>query len=190
MASKICGHYAGVAKQTTIIPVKVGEPGFIDLATFFEAWSRIVQDIRRRRAMNPSTATPGKTIVNISSGATPINILADMALTATLKQHINALIGLDVIIVAAAGNSAKDQNSAEIRSYPAKLAAPNLPIIVASSLNTQFGISSFSNYGPQTCVWGIGEGCVLAVNRGTDFYQADGTSYGKFQIMIFSSNHD
>ena len=177
VASKICGKVAGVAKRTTIIPVKV-KGDATTLAIWIAAWRQILEDIQRRQNMNPPTALAGKTIINISGGFDSTNQVVRMGMSA-VRNHIQGIIALDVVIVSAAGNSRMEQGgNPEIRSFPAFWASDNLPIIVASSLDGQFNEAPTSNYGPQTSVWGIGVHNLIAVSYRQSYYWSSGTSLG------------
>ena len=177
VASKICGRMSGVAKKTTIIPVKI-DPDRNDLVGITAMWRWTLDDIRRRQNMDPPTALAGKTIINISISCTPGNDIDRLGLS-IIQFHIQSIIALDVVIVSAAGNKRiRQAGNPAIYSYPSFLASNSLPIIVASALDQQFYEVDFSNYGPKTSAWGIGVDVVVAVHNTQSFIKDSGTSFG------------
>lgn len=100
-----------------------------------------------------------------------------------MRLTITSLMELGVIVVVPAGNIGKGSDTSvldttsEVRHPPAMWAEDGFPLIVASSVSQSFSLTPDSKYGPQTCVWGVGEWCVVA-NLDSYTYRS-GTSYGK-----------
>ncbi len=146
----MCGIRSGVAKKTTIIPVRYNTKS-LTFALAILLWRDILKDVRERQNASPPTALPGKTVINFSGGVQS----NDPRYEERLKPIIQEIMDLGVVIVAAAGNSAKSAGPA-ITIFPAAWAAIDFPVIVVSSVERDLSISDFSNYGPQTTVWAVG----------------------------------
>ena len=119
MASRICGKRSGAAKQTTVIPVVIGETE----EGFLSALQKVLADIPERRKKGQCLA--GKTVVSISIGIEAY--VADYI--TLLSDAIKGIMDLGVVVVCAAGNDDEpnsDDWEATI-SYPAALANTRLP---------------------------------------------------------------
>ena len=179
MTSKICGKITGVAKKTTIIPV---------IDTLDDQWKSIRLDIERRRSENPPTATAGKTIVNYSLEVIKLHngVSIHTSDSAAVEEkrnvlaEIKKLIDLDVVVVVSAGHTEKENHwDPTIDGLPALWAERSFPMIVVSGLTQNLQKGHWSNYGPQTTTWGIGENVVGAhhADRGELKFRT-GNSYG------------
>ena len=182
VTSKICGYIAGVAKKTTIIPVKVN---LANLLSWTSMWTRVFQDIQRRRAESPSSARRGKTVVNFSVG---YNWASNYVFPDPLKNVLKNIVALDVVIVVGAGNDAVTNQSPALTQVPAIWANEDLPIIVVSSVDRRFRRSTWSQYSDRTSVWAIGERNTVAVPhdnfaRIRSGLNTIGTSFGKCSIL-------
>lgn len=174
VASKVCGQRAGVAKLTTIIPVKVNTQNVLSWTSL---WTRTLNDIRDRQRTNRG-ASSGKTVINFSityPGDSSISYEVDQ-----VKPILANIMALGVVIVVAAGND-REAGGMAVSHAPAVWAGRDFPIIVVSSVDRTFQLSEFSQYGPQTAVWAIGERNVIASTDGRNFFKfnVDGTSFGK-----------
>ena len=183
VTSKICGNIAGVAKKTTIIPVKINVANPLSWTSM---WTKVLQDIQRRQAANPSSARRGKTVVNFS-----INYPIDETFNiegSQLKNILRSIMALDVVIVVSAGNNAVRNHSPALTDIPSKWAADDFPIIVVSSVDQRFRRSTWSQYSDKTSAWAIGEGNTVALpDSNTGMVRTgpntDGTSFGKCSIL-------
>ena len=176
VTSKICGNIAGVAKKTTIIPVKVN---VLNILSFTNIWKKVLRDIRRRQAENPSSARPGKTVINLS-------LVYDRVLNigSGMKNVLKEIMALDVVIVVSAGNDAEKKHSSALTYFPSKWASSDLPIIVVSSVDQRFRISTWSQHSDQTSAWAIGEeNTVASFNSNTEYFKQDGNSVSKCSIL-------
>jgi thermitase len=108
----------------------------------------------------------GATIVNTSWGQTNYD--------QTLYDEVNFANQKGVIIVAAAGNDGKNNDSDPSPTYPAAFRLPN--IIAVAAYDNRDNIADFSNYGPETVNIGApGVGIFSTKIGGYDY--GDGTSY-------------
>lgn len=168
----MCGRRAGVAKDTTIIPVVLS---IEDDDSALTLWTDVLYDIQDRREES-KTALPGKTVINFSyslgTGLVPDNGIRQN----TTQKIMQLIMNLGVPIVISAGNAGTD-----IVRAPAKWADETFKIIVASSVDRNFERSSWSNAGKQTTIWGIGSQNVIAgTSRPWEYdVNASGTSFGK-----------
>lgn len=173
VASKICGGMGGVAKMTTIIPVKIN---IKNILSWTSMWTRTLNDILQRQGSG-NGAAPGKTVINFSNAyAARIDPFQVERVIPILRN----IMDLGVSIVVAAGNE-REKEGPNVSRAPAVWAVPELPIVVVSSVDRNFQTSIFSNAGRQTSVWAIGEEIVVALPTSHDAYQTDGvgTSCGK-----------
>lgn len=173
VTSKICGQISGVAKRTTIIPVKINTDNMLSWTSM---WTRTLNDIKQRREQGRG-ALPGKTVVNFSNEYGQAEDSFDIR---RVKPILGEIMSLGVPIVVAAGNSRQEIGPA-IVSAPAVWAASDFPLLVVSSVDRNFQASDFSQYGAQTSVWAVGEENVIAWPTGdADFRpNGSGTSYGQ-----------
>ena len=177
VTSKICGQIGGVAKLTTIIPVKINTDNILSWTSM---WTRTLNDIQQRQANN-NGALPGKTVVNFSNGYSQASNTFDIQ---RVKPILAQIMALGVPIVVAAGND-RETAGADIVKAPGTWAAPDFPLIVVSSVDRNFQASSFSQYGTQTSVWAIGEDNVVGWPTGNAAFRVniDGTSFGEYSFL-------
>ena len=182
VTSKICGLDTGVTKKTTIIPVKFDVN---TLQSYILIWKLILEDIYARRKTMPPTALPGKTVINYSHSVIS-KFQWDERGIQNIKPIMAELMSLGVVIVVSAGNARQDQggNPAILRP-PASWASSDFPIIVVSAVDREFKPEPYSNYGPQTSVWAIGQNNLVAMANSDDgYYLKPGTSFGTFQCLL------
>ena len=176
VTSKICGNRAGVAKKTTIIPVVFDK---LSTLSYTNIWKEVLRDIRRRQAANPSSARPGKTVVNFA-----IEDLQFPYLVLGIKGVLKQIMAFDVIIVVAAESGAVTNNSPALSHDPSRWASSDFPIIVVSSVDESFRMSTFSQFSDRISAWAIGENNIAALHSdNTEYTMTTGTSYGKFSML-------
>jgi len=182
VTSKICGGMAGVAKKTTIIPVKFNANNILSWSSM---WTRTLNDIKDRQQQGRG-ASPGKTVVNFSNEYSQAENTPDIQ---RVKRVLEEIMARGVPIVVAAGNARGTHGPGIVRA-PAVWAAQSFPVIVVSSVDRNFQSSYFSQYDVQTTVWAIGEGNVIAWRTGPAAFRAGaaGTSYG--QPLPFTQSID
>lgn len=144
----------------------------------------------RRGKQNPQarTALPGKTVINLSFNFIAGRSKSAQAVFSAMKPDMLELMELGIVIVTSAGNDFDHlQTSGDIKSYPARWAASDFPLIVVSSVGRNFVPSTWSLYGAQTTVWAIGEDNLIAnssVRGGYDV--SSGTSFGMLVLFLSS----
>ena len=89
-----------------------------------------------------------------------------------LKDAIDRAGAAGILFVAAAGNSARNNDSTS--SYPASFTSAN--IISVASIDSSGALSSFSNYGPTTVDIGAPGGNILSTLPGNTYGAYSGTS--------------
>ena len=100
------------------------------------------------------------------------NSWAGTAFSQALLDEINRAAQNDMLFVAAAGNSASDNDA--VPTYPASYAAPN--VIAVAATDNQDGLASFSNYGATSVHLGAPGVKVLSTIPGSAYEFFSGTS--------------
>jgi subtilisin family serine protease len=151
VAGTLGGTRYGVAKEVTLVPVKVfGCGGTTDISVIIEGIDFVLRD---HQAGTPAVA-------NISAGA---------ASNAALNAAVAALVSDGVTVVAAAGNEAEDACA----TSPANVAA----VITTGASNPADAPAWFSNWGSCVDLFAPGTDVLSAEHTSTDGAVAhDGTS--------------
>lgn len=174
MASKICGSDYGVAKQTIVIPVVFGS----SYQSIISGLELVAADIVNRRKLSPPQCIAGKTVVSMSLGF-PIE---DEKYINTLKETLQSIMDLGVVLVNSAGNDRKTQGL-KSTLYPKLFAGPDFPLILVGAVDIYGQLTDFSQLGD---IYAVGLKSPCADKDNVMFpMDSDGTSGGESIIFTF-----
>lgn len=167
VASKVAGHFCGVAKKTSLIIVKSTD----ELSSFIDAITEILNDVRRLTIAG--LFRPGYNIVTIQRsfrGPAEIDKWSKVKITRVISKLISKY---GIVFVNSAGNTGMGAGTV---GFPASL-SPQLPIIVVGSTDDDGIQLPTSSRGHQVTVSAPGQ--VLCANNqpGGQYQIVSGTSF-------------
>lgn len=173
--SLLCGTYAGGAKRTTVIAMPGWQTGGANVNS---PWVRgimdaLLADVRRRQALDPPQALPGKTFVASSKG---IGAPDDEDGLADIVEGFEELFDIGVGLVQAAGYTTRDHGfpvaQADSSQFPmVRVSSADFPGTLRSSTN-QAGIA--------------GPGVVMCATPHGGFQRQSGNSACKYSMLRYA----
>jgi len=164
-ANKAVGKTYGSSKKATLVTVVMGGKLLAELVDAFEQLLLHFQARPDRRQVS---------VVTLSVGVTPARVPGQQARLDLLKQLIRDIMDLDVPVVAASGNFARDAKRNIVDTVPAMYAAEDYPLIVVGATNSKGERAAFSQTGPFVTTHAVGVDCTSlgpdgkpSVGRGT-----------------------